>query len=77
MDILNDAFQVSNPCTAAGPPGWLGSSCAGFAPAFGLRDRVPAAANVLKREAAGPTAGIEYDQDNVTTLWERRTTSTF
>ncbi|WP_299868006.1 hypothetical protein [uncultured Hoeflea sp.] len=35
------------------------------------------AANVLQREAAGQNAGIENDQGNVTTLWERRTTSTF
>ena len=35
------------------------------------------AANVLKREAAGQSVGIENDQGNVTTLWERRTTSTF
>ncbi|PHR25705.1 MAG: hypothetical protein COA37_02460 [Hoeflea sp.] len=35
------------------------------------------AADVLKREAAGQSVGIENDQGNVTTLWERRTTSTF
>ena len=34
-------------------------------------------ANVLQREAAGQSFGVENDQGNVRTLWERRTTSTF
>ena len=55
------------------------------APAYGKAGRLnqlafefaQGAANVLKREAAGQNVGVDNDQGNITTLWERRTTSTF
>lgn len=55
------------------------------APAYGKATRLnqlafefaQGAANVLKREATGQNVGVENDQGNVTTLWERRTTTTF